>query len=132
MWIELPVAFNDKVGFTVSWAGTQQETAGSLYLNVAAGDHWRNTLGAYNLLLTESTEVTGGSTRCQIKRWFIGPFESAQFVKAAASSAAGATVGDPVIRFGLSTALATAALTTRERHKVHIQAFKMPTVDYDT
>jgi hypothetical protein len=132
LWIEFPLDMPDQVAFIVSWGGTQQETDGSLYLTVSAGDEWRNDLGSYNLLITDTTAVSGGSTRSQLKKWLVGPFESARFIGAAASSAAGATVGDPSIRFGLSTALATGALTTDERHKVHIQPFLMPVVEYDT
>jgi len=132
-FIDFPVDMADKVAFIVSWAATQQETAGSLYLNVKAGDGWRNILGDYDLLLTESTAVTGGSTACQLKKWLFGPFDSAQFVGVASSvSTAGAAAGDRCIRFGMSTALATAALTTEEYNKVHIQPFLMPVVEYDT
>jgi len=132
LWYDIPVDPDDKVAFLVSWAGTQQETAGSIYLRVNAGDEWRNSLGNYDLLLTASTAVTGGSTRGQLKRWFVGPFESGQFIRAAASSGAGATVGDPCIRFEMSTSLATDAYTTEEYNKIHIQPFKFPVVEYDT
>jgi hypothetical protein len=133
LFIDFPVDMADKVAFIVSWAATQQDDAGSLWLNVKAGDGWRDILGDYNLLLTESTAVTGGSTRCQLKKWLFGPFDSAQFVGVASSvSTAGAAVGDRCIRFGLSTALATGALTTEEYNKVHIQPFLMPVVEYDT
>jgi len=138
LWYDIPVDPDDKVAFLVSWGGTQQEVAGSLYLKINAGDYWRSDLGDYDFLITESTAVSGGSTESQLKRWIVGPLESARFVRAAASSNAGATVGDPAIRFEMSTStgtrgsLSTGAYTTQERHKIHIQPFKFPTVTYST
>ena len=132
LWFDIPVDPDDKVAFLVSWAGTQQQADGGLSLRVYAGTRWRSDLGNYDFMITGSTAACGGSSMGQLKRWVLGPLESAQFIRAAASSNAGATVGDPAIRIGLTTAVTPGALSTTERHKVHIQPFKFPTVEYAT
>ena len=124
---------HDNYGFLVGWACTAMSTAAmkGCILTVNSGTEWQSALGNLDIQFSDTSSGTN-STAGLFKRYLIGPLESARFVRSAASSNAGATVGDPAVNFELSTAGITAALGTRECFKAHIQPFQMPVVSYDT
>ena len=138
-YIDFPYGNDDKVAFIVSW-GCTQTTLGGAVLRVHQGaakgsttytGAWRRDLGNYDLVL-DSTASCGGTTAGTLKRWVLGPLESARFSMAAATSGAGATVGDPVVRMQLSSAAGGQAITDIQEYKVRIVPFKLPVVEYAT
>jgi hypothetical protein len=138
--IDIPFSVDDKVGFIVSWACTESTATTGLVLRIHAGDKWQKGLGDVDLPLfaegTVGTDPSSYATEGCLRRWMIGPLESARFVRAATSTFLGCEEGDPAVRFSLTTDVAAtlmaAAPTSLERHKVHIQPFSMPSVEYAT
>lgn len=128
--VQFPFSVDEKIGFIVSWAATAEAaTTGSLNLKVKAGDGYRAVLGNYNLIV--DTGATGsGSTAGRLKRWILGPFESARFAEEATSTAGGCSTGDQAITFELTTDYI--AGSTRARGTVNILPFTMPVVEFAT
>jgi len=123
---------SDDIAFIVSWACTQPDDFGSRVLRIHEGDKWQSGLGHYDILLTNTSSESGGSTATQLKRWLVGPLESARFVRAAASSGAGAVRGAPAVRFAMTTARSTRAFAALAHSRARIVPFKMPGVSYST
>jgi len=131
--LDIPYDVDDKMGYIASWACTAMTTAvlKACVLRINAGDEWQSGLGAADIMFSDTSSGVN-STAGLLRKYMIGPLESARFVRSAASSNARATVGDPAVNFALTTARMTGALGTRECFKVHIQPFKMPVVNYST
>ena len=123
---------SDDIAFIISWACTQPDGLSGRVLRVHEGDRWQKGLGHYDIVLTANTSADGGSTAVQLKRWLLGPLESARFVRAATSSGEGAEVGEPVVMFQMTTARSSAALAASAHSQVRVVPFKMPAVSYDT
>ena len=122
---------DDNYGFIVSWGSTCADDWGGRVLRINEGTAWQSGLGHLDILLTDTSSESGGSTASQVKRWMVGPLESARFVRSAASSNGGAVVGAPAVNFQMTTARSTRGLTTDCNSGVRVQPFKLPVVTYD-
>lgn len=127
---QFPYGIDDKIAFVVSWCATAEAaTTGSLTLQAKSGEGFQADLGNYNLYV-EGGATGSGSTAGRLKRWIIGPFESARFAETATSTGGGATTGEQAITLRITTDYL--ARSTRARGAVNILPFKLPVVDYAT
>ena len=121
----------DDLAFIASWysSALSSGTTECPNLRVKAGDRWRNDIGAFDLQIAPDSSGTAGA---QVRKWLIGPFESARFAEQATSTSIAETkIGAHYITFSLTTAYSTHSTVVRHG-KINIVPFRMPRVDYDT
>ena len=110
---EIIVDPDDKVGFVVMV--TNSSTFASATLTLSAGEGWQGV---------SSKAFTIGANSSSNLMYFLGPFESAKYVRYDSTSITGGT-GTPHVTFTLTTGVG-------EAPDCNIVAFKLPVVEYDT
>jgi hypothetical protein len=103
---------DDKVGFLFLHQGT---STGAVTVNVTAGQGWQAPGSA-------KTFTVGSTSTTESTLTFLGPFESAKFIRYDSTVA----TGDPYLELSLTNP------TTNAVQAVRVVAFKFPTVEYDT
>lgn len=110
---EIVVDPDDKIGFVVMVSNSS--TFATATLTLSAGQRWQGASKAFTI------GAAGSSANLM---YFLGPFESAKYVRYDSTTITGGS-GTPHVTFTLTTGTGAAPLCD-------IVAFKLPTVEYDT